>query len=184
MTVKISPSEWAEIVVAYQRGDKNMVELAAEYGVSVPNISQGLRARGISRTSALTETIDDEDAQARKAREEKVQHAKKKEETYSRYNDAIAQMVMKRVIDGDQNNNLRDKSAEIKVLKEAQHVLGKARREMWQILRIEDLLGEDEQLPDLNVGEYTPEELERLRAANEEHYLDDLKSSDEGEEES
>lgn len=178
MSGKVTAADWAAIVTAYQRGEKSVLELAGDYGVSHQAISKGLRDRGVSRSSKLSETVDTEEDEARKAHDERIAHAKKKEETYSRYNDAIAQMVMKRVIDGDQHGSLSGKNSEILVLKNAQIVIGKARREMWDILKIGDLLGEDDALPDLNVGEYTPAELEEIRAANEEHYVESQREDD------
>lgn len=180
---KITPAQWAEIVTAFQRGEKNMVQLGEEYGVDYKTISRGLRTRGVSRNSKLTEHAQDDDAElARKEREEMAARAKKKQETYSKYNDAIVQMMMKRLVQGDKDgNNIATYAKEIRVLKDASQILERARRENWEILRIEDLLGESESMPDLNVGEYTPEEIEEIRRANEEHYLEEQSHEDEDE---
>lgn len=169
---KLSPTDWANVVVAYQSGEKNMVELAEEYGVTHQAISKGLRERGIRRVSELTENIVNEEDQARKQREEDVAKARQQVERFSKFNDVITQMVMKRVIDGDRDGTLRAYDGEIKVLNNASKVVERARRENWTILEIEKVLEGEESLPDLNVGEYTPEELESIRQANEDNYLE------------
>ena len=73
---KLSPSDWANVVVAYQSGEKNVIDLAEEYGVSHQAISKGLRERGVQRVSQLTENIVNEEDQARKQRTEDVAKAR------------------------------------------------------------------------------------------------------------
>ena len=137
---------------------------------------------GSSSVSRLTEHAQDDDAErAKKEREDQVQRAKKRQENYAKYNDAIVQMTMKRLVDGDAANDLALKAKEIRVLKDAGAIVERARRENWEILGIDELLGEGEALPDLNVGEYTPEEIEEIRQANEEHYRESNELDDEGE---
>lgn len=172
--VKISAADWAYIVTTYQRGEKNINELGEEFGVLHQTISKGLRDRGISRASRLAENIVDEEDNARKEREEKVQAAKRHQERYAKFNDVIAQMVMKRVIEGDQQSNLKIYHADVLVLNNASKVVQRSRRENWEILKVEDLLDGEDSLPDLNIGEYTPEELIKIREANEENYLESI----------
>jgi len=171
----ISASDWAVIMTAYQRGEKTPNELAEEYGVHVKTITRGLRERSATRVSDLTESIGtDEDDAARKEREERVKSAKAQQETFAKYNSAIVGMTMRRLSDGEKNGDLRLKGQEILVLKNAGAIVARARQENWEILRIEDVLEGEESLPDLNVGEYTPEELEGIRSANEDAYLESL----------
>lgn len=172
MAGKIAATDWADIVTAYSRGEKSVLDLAAEYGVSHQAISEGLRSRGVTRNSAMTETINNEEDLARKEHEERIGQAKKQREKFAKYNDAIVQMTMKRLIDGDKHGDLRNKNAEILVLKNAATIIHRARKENWVILDIDRLMDGEESLPDLNVGEYTPEELESIRSANEEQYLE------------
>lgn len=177
---KLSPSDWANVVVAYQSGEKNVIELAEEFGVSHQAISKGLRERGVQRVSKLTENIVNEEDQARVQRTADVVKARMQVERFSKFNDVITQMVMKRVIDGDRDNSLRTYDSDIKVLNNASKIVERARRENWTILEIERVLEGEESLPDLNVGEYTPAELEAIREANEEHYLEAQEDDDEG----
>lgn len=175
---KLSAADWANVVVTYQSGEKNVVELAEHYGVTHQAISKGLRERGIKRVSQLTEHIEDEDDQARKELEEQRAKARALRERYSKFNDVIANMVMKRVAEGDRDNNLRIYDTEIKILGNAGKAIERARRENWEILDINNILEGEDKLPDLNVGEYTPEELEAIRQANEDHYLEAQEDDD------
>lgn len=174
---KLSPSDWANVVTLYERGEKNTVELAEMYGVSRQAISKGLKDRGIEKGSSLAETSGAEDDTARKERERRVQQANTQVETFAKYNDVLAKLTMERVITGHQNGTLASKSTELRALKDAATIIEKARRENWDILQVEELLGENAELPDLNVGEYTPEELEAIREANEDHYQENMRSS-------
>jgi len=185
MSKRLSPKEWAEIKTAFERNEKSVRELAEEYGVTKQAIYKGLGDRGAKRMSDLAEGTEDDAAEAdAKEREEEVRRAKKKRDEYARYNDVIVQLTMKRVIEGSQQNgSLASKHKDIVVLNNAAKIVERARKENWEILRVEDLLGEEEQLPDLNVGEYSQEELDEIRRAQEEHYVEanDLDVHDEPE---
>lgn len=183
MAGKISPTQWAEIATAWKRREKSLRELAEEHGVTKQYISQELAKRGIERNSDLAEIAgEDEGDSARRDREERVATAKKKQSEYSKYNDVIVQLTMKRVIEGSKaNGSLSSKHKDLIVLGNASKILERARKENWEILQIEDLLGEGEDLPDLNVGEYSDDDLAEIREAQERHYVEsnDLDIEDE-----
>lgn len=170
----LSPAEWVQIVVAYQRGEKNLRELAAEFGVSWQAIQKGLKARGVEKGSALEEVAQETQDAAREAREAKVKTANQAVDNYAKWFDVLAKMTMKKVIEAESQSRLPTINADVLVLKNAIAIVEKARNENWEILGIENLLGENAELPDLNVGEYTPEELEAIRSANEEAYQQTL----------
>lgn len=180
---RLSATDWAHIVTLFERGEKNKRELAEQFGVSEQAIGQGLKARGTTRNSRLDEVIGEVNDIARQERERKVKAANTAVEQYAKYNDAIVKMVMKKIVDGSQTpGGIAAANAEILTLKNAIAIVRTAREENWEILDIKDLLGENAELPDLNVGEYTPEELERIRQANEEGYLEGLEEDDEEDE--
>jgi transposase-like protein len=174
---KLSATDWATICTLAERGEKTVRELAQQFDVSDEAIRKGLKKRGIVRRSKQGEVMGEAVDEARVAREAAVKAANQQVETYSKYNDVIAKLTMKRIIEGDRDGNLATKNAEILVLKNAAAIVEKARQEQWDIQGIEDLLGENAELPDLNVGEYTPEELEAIREANEDHYNESMRSS-------
>lgn len=180
---RISPVDWATICTLYARGEKNLRELAEQFEVSIEAIRKGLKKRNIQKNSRQDEVMDEAADQAREAREAKVRAANLAVDQYSKYFDIIVKLTMKRVLEGDKQGNLALKNADILVLKNATAIVEKARLEQWDILQLETVLGENAELPDLNVGEYTEEELDAIRAANEDHYMESLDSDqDDGDE--
>lgn len=177
-TKRLTAHDWATICTLYERGEKNLRELSDQFGVSIQAIQQGLRKRGVQKNSRQDEVIGEVVDQARADREAKVKAANQAVDQYAKYNDVIAKLTMKRIIEGDRDGTLAGKNAEILTLKNAAAIVEKCRLEQWDIQGLEGLLGENAELPDLNVGEYTPEELEAIRAANEDHYNESLKSDD------
>jgi transposase-like protein len=180
-TRRLTPTDWATIVTLYERGEKNTRELSEQFGVTPQAIYQGLKSRGIVKGSRLEEVMTEIDDTARKERERKVKQANIAVEQYAKYNDAIVKLTMKKVVDASANNGaIANVNPDIITLKNAIAIVAKARKENWDILQIEELLGENAELPDLNVGEYTPEELDRIRQANEEGYLQSIDADEFG----
>lgn len=176
---RLTATEWATIVTLAERGEKNLRELAEQFGVSKAAISKGLKARGITIGSRSDEVAGEVDDVARAERERKVKAANLAVEQYAKYNDALVKILMKRVVDGSQQPlGIAAAGAEILAIKNALASVRIAREENWEILDIKDLLGENAELPDLNVGEYTPEEIEDIRQANEDTYNENLDDED------
>ncbi len=175
---RLSAVDWATICTLYERGEKNLRELAEQFGVSVQAVQQGLKKRGVQKNSRQDEVIGEAHDEARAVREARVNAAKAQVDAYSKYYDVISKLVMKRVIEGDRDGTLAAKNAEIISLKNAAAIVHRARAEQWEIGKLDELLGDNAELPDLNVGEYTLEELEAIRAANEDHYNESMNSNE------
>lgn len=170
----LTPSDWATICTLYQRSEKTMPELANQFGVSKQAIQQGLKQRGVTRESSLTDLGSDGDDTARKAVEAQRAQARTTRENYAQWVDVLSKMTMRKVVQAEQTRNLPSVNADLIVLKKAMEIIEKGRGEAWAILQLEELLGDTDELPDLNVGEYTPGELEAIREANEETYQSTL----------
>lgn len=151
-----------------------MVELAEMYDVSRQAISRGLKSRGITKGSSLDEVKDEAAERAREEHTARIRNASAQVETYSKYYDALSRMTMKKVVDAEKAGRLAAINAEVIVLKNAMSVIEKARSESWSILKIDELLSDDENLPDLNIGEYSAEDLDAIREQNDEAYLETL----------
>jgi len=176
---RLSATDWAHIVTLFERGEKNLRELAEQFDVSIQAISKGLKSRGVKKGSRLAEVAGEVNDAAREAREARVKQANSLVDSYAKWFDVIAKLTMQRVIEGSKTTGgLAAINADILSLKNATAIIHKARAENWEILDIKELLGENAELPDLNVGEYTPEELERIRQANEDSYLEGLDDDD------
>lgn len=179
---RLSATDWAHIVTLFERGEKNLRELAEQFDVSIQAISKGLKSRGVKKGSRLGEVAGEVNDAAREVREAKVKQANNLVESYAKWFDVIAKLTMQKVIEGSKTTGgLAAINADILSMKNAIAIIHKARAENWEILDIKELLGENAELPDLNVGEYTPEELERIREANEESYLEGLEEDEDEE---
>jgi len=175
---KLSPADWATIVTLYSRGEKTVRDLADMFKVSPQAIHQGLRQRGVQKGSKVSDVageVADEAAEARKA---KVKDAQKKAEEYSKRFDLIAQHTVKAIVDAHQGGNVSTANPALVALKNGVAILRAARQEHWDIHKVDELLQENEDLAELNVGEYTEDELAAIREANEAAFNESLEDED------
>jgi DNA-binding MarR family transcriptional regulator len=166
-TGNLTPAEWATIVVLYERGEANTRQLGERFGVSRQAIEKGLKERGIEKNSRLDEVRNDVDDKAREELARRVAEANKLKADYASYMNALTRMTMRKVADAEKNGALAGINADLIVLGNAIKVVAKAREESWTILDIPSLEASEDELPDLNIGEYTEDEIEAVRDANE-----------------
>jgi DNA-binding transcriptional regulator YhcF (GntR family) len=186
----LSPADWAQVVTLYSRGEKTVRDLADQFGVSPQAIHKGLRQRGITKGSRIADVEGEIEDEAEKARREKVKAAIAKADQFGKFNEFFVQILVKRIRDANENGSLAAANGDVITIKNAMATLAKGRSEAWDIHKIEEMLQESEELATLNVGEYTEDELETIRAANEEAYqasMEDIDNlvldEDEGDEE-
>jgi predicted DNA binding protein len=171
----LSVGDWATIVTLASRGEKTARELAEMFGVSVQAIHQGLNKRGVKFGSAVQNVVKEVEDEAAAARKKKVQDAQKKAEDYGKYLDIVVQLTVKKVTDANKNNGaISTVNADVITLKNAMAIIAKGRQENWAVHKIDELLQENEDLAELNVGEYTEDELEAIREANEAAFQESL----------
>lgn len=180
---RLTAVEWATIVALYERGEKNTRELAEQFQVSRQAIEQGLRQRSVQRHARLEEVKGEVEDVAREEHRRRVAEAVKNKDDYKGYIGALTKLTMKRVIQAENANTLPGINADLVVLNNAMKIVAKGREQIWDILDIKDLTGDDEELPDLNIGEYSPEEIEGIKAANEDAYLEATAEDDDEAEE-
>lgn len=166
----LTAAEWATIVVLYQRGEKNTRQLGEQFGVSRQAIEKGLKERGIEKASRLDEVRNDADDAARAELARRVAEATKLKSDHAGYVTAITRMAMKKVLEANQASALPGINADLIVLGNAMKIVEKGRSEIWTILSIDDLKDQSEELPDLNIGEYTTDEITGIQDAIEESY--------------
>lgn len=178
---KISPSDWATIVTLYQRGEKTVRDLAEMFQVSRQAIHDGLNKRGVKKGSKVSDVAKEAEDEAAAAHKARVAAAHSTAERYSKYNELFVQIMVKKIVDANNAGTLALANADVITLKNGMSILAKARKEAWDMGKIEQMLEQDEELAALNVGEYTEEELALIQAANEEAYqssLDDMDGLD------
>lgn len=163
----LSASEWASISVLYERGEKNTRELSEQFKVTRQAIEKGLKDRGIQKNSRLDEVRNDTDERAREELARRIAEANKHKTDYANYQNALGRMVMKKVAEAEKVGAVAGVNAEVIVLGNAIKAIAKSREEIWSILDIPSLEHSEEDLPDLNIGEYTEDEIEGIKEANE-----------------
>lgn len=182
--MSLSPADWAEAQTLFERGEKSIQEIADMHGVSRQSIYQGFNRRGVKGQSRLDEVANETSDEARAAREERLKKANLKRDQYAAYNDALARIAIKKLLAADKAGNISTINADILTIKNTGVIIERARKEGWEIDKIDELLGDDDgMLPDLNVGEYSNEELEAINAANEDQYLESIISEDDDDDE-
>jgi predicted DNA binding protein len=170
----LSAADWATIIAMASRGEKTARDLADMFQVSPQAIHQGLRKRGVTFGSRVHEVAKEVEDEATAARKKRVQEGQKKAEDYSKRLDLVVQLTVKKIVDANQAGTLASVNGDIITLKNAIATISKGRQEHWEIHKIDELLQENEELAELNVGEYTEDELEAIRAANEEAFNESL----------
>lgn len=174
----LSHPDWAEIVTLYSRGEKTVRDLADQFGVSPQAIHKGLKQRGVVKGSRIADVQGEIEDAAETARKEKVKAAINKADQFGKFNEFFVQILIKRVRDAHENGALASANGDVITIKNAMATLAKGRAEAWDIHKIDEMLQENEELATLNVGEYTEEELETIREANEEAYQASMEDID------
>lgn len=157
-SVQITPANWATIVVLYQRGEKNTRELAEQFGVTRQAIEKGLKSRNIERGSRLDEVRNDANDAARSEIVRRVSEANKIKSDHARRVSAIVKIAMRKIVTAEQAQNLPSVNADMVMLGKALKIGAKGREEILRILDIDHLKDQHDELPDLNIGEYTVDE--------------------------
>lgn len=175
---KLSPADWATIVTLYSRGEKTVRDLAEQFKVTPQAIHQGLRQRGVQKASGISDVLAEVEDAATAKRKEKVAAAHKKAEDYGKYTDVLVQLTIKKITEAHNAGGISTVNADIITLKNGMAIVAKGRQENWIIGKVDELMQESEELAQLNVGEYTEEELAAIREANEEAYQQTLDEVD------
>lgn len=167
VSVQITPANWATIVVLYQRGEKNTRELAEQFGVTRQAIEKGLKSRGIERGSRLDEIRNEANDAARAEIVRHVSEPNKRKSEHAGWISAIERLAMRKLITAENAQALPSVNADMVVLGNALKIVAKGREEIWRILDIDDLKDQGDELPELNIGEYTVDEIGDIQDAIE-----------------
>ena len=172
---RLTPAEWEQIVTLWELGMVTLPELSRRYPITEEGLRQGLKKRGAKKGSRSHE-VGDAIVEATKAdaqkRLEKIAETK---ERYLDYTDIISKLTMKEVSEAVKGRvPLGTKKENITALQKAANTLARMRAEAYDLLGLNDENANDEELPELAITEYTPEELENIRRGFEVVEDDDL----------
>lgn len=165
VSVRITPANWATIVVLYQRGEKNTRELAEQFGVTRQAIEKGLKSRGIEKGSRLDEVRNEANDSARAEIVRRVSEPNKCKSEHAGWISAIERLAMRKIVDAENAQNLPSVNADMVVLSNTLKIVAKGRKGIWRILDIDGLKDQGDKLPELNIGEYTVDEIGDIQDA-------------------
>lgn len=172
---RLSSVEWATVCALYERGEKNTRELAEQFGVSRQAIEQGLRQRDVKRNARSDEVRGEIEDAAREEHKKRIAEANKLKTDYAGYMKILTGMALRKLTQAEANGqDVSAVNAQMVTIGNAMKIVAKAQERTWEILDIKNLTEGEDELPDLNVGEYTPDEIEGIKDAIEEAYQDQL----------
>lgn len=182
---RLTPSEWAEIVTLYERGEATQQEIADRYGVSRQAINGGLRERNIVMGSKVNEIISEANEASEKARKLRIEEVTSMKKRFITYNNGLANMAMKRVSEASQPGGvgLAAINPELVAIKNAMYIVQKGREENYALYDVATMDDDSDDMPDLSVSTYSSDELSEIQRANEEAYHEHLNVDDTDEEE-
>lgn len=171
----LTEAQWAEIVVAHEMGELTATMLAAKYDVSVSGISKGLKKRGAvygrlahekaakvaaaTTASAVLEAVDAASDRSKRIEETKRDH-------YN-WSTMLAKLAMSKIAKAERDKvPLASIVGDLRALRQAEAIVRGARTERYVLLDMEGEVDEKD-LPDLTIRDLTDQELDALRARND-----------------
>lgn len=171
---RLTPAQWSQIVVLWELGEATYEDLAETFEVSVTAIRKGLKARGSVKGSRAHEIGKAAEDMAKTDASKKVERIQKIKEKYLGWSDLLGKLTMKEVGDAVKDGlPISSKKESLVALNKAVANIKMLRDENFHLLGLYDENTQDEELPELVVGEYTAEELEAIQT-NFDKIEDDL----------
>lgn len=161
---KLTEAEWLQVRVLWEFGVVTMDDLSIKFDCSVDSIRAKIRSEGWVRGCRAHE-IADATADSLKGEASKtVERIKAMREEYLKYTGAITKITMgeitKAMRDSKPLGTLKDTMI---ALQKAANIVSTMRDENYYLFGLYDNDQEGDEIPDLGIAEYTPEELQALQ---------------------
>ncbi len=196
--IRLSPKKWAEAEALWESGEVALGDLVTRFGVDRSTLQKRFSQRGIKKGAKSAEhakrvseevtkaAIDDATVLAARIRETKEEHYKMAA--------GLAKLTWAEILAVKSSGSpMAVAMNNLKALDNAMNVLKKAREERYAVLGLDrDDHVDEEGLPELVISELTADQIEALRAKQEDDYgfdddeaVQDIESlgEDEGEDE-
>lgn len=161
---RLTPAQWSQIVALWEFGEATIEDLASAYEVSKTAIKKGLKNRGSIKGCRAHEVGNAVAEQAKTDAAARVEKITKMKEKYLGWSDLLGKLTMKEVGDAVKDGvPLEQKKNNLVALNKAVANISKLRDENFHLFGLYDDNPDDEELPELIVGEYTAEELDKIR---------------------
>lgn len=157
---RLTEAEWASASADFELGKYTATQLARIYGVSRQAMSEGLKARGkvYGIRSKVVEEAAINAAKTDEAR--RVEEIQAMREKQRKLIETTQQIAAKYMMDAVRDAiPISQKRKDIATLKDLMAIFSRGRSELWEIYNLNNDENAGEELPELVVSEYTPEEL-------------------------
>jgi hypothetical protein len=174
---RLNPQEWEQIVVLWEAGAVTLRELSDRFGIASPSLHEGLKKRGAvkgSRAKEFARQTEDmlKTEAARKA--EEIRAFKQKFGTIGDYimNSAVVELQALRA--KPRAERTREENARIfTAIKYTAEVYGNVRDQKYHLYGLYNEADQGDELPEIAVTEYTPDEIIAIRDRTEIPLLDE-----------
>lgn len=171
---RLTPAQWEQIVVLWEFGKTTAEDLAGVFEVSVTAIKKGLKKRGAVKGSRAHEVGEAAATAAKDAATERIERIGKMKDQYLGWNDLLAKLTIKEIHGAlKEDKPLAGVKDNLLAINKAVANIKMLRDENYHLLGLYDENPEDEELPELVIGEYSAEELSAIQA-NYDAIEDDL----------
>lgn len=169
---RLTPAEWERIVALYEGGDHTHADLAAQFGISEGSIQRGLSLRGAVKGRNAPTAGDEVKQKMKEEAEALAAMIMPMKQRHLKFGDVITSMTMKRLAEAEKGNiPLATLKGDMIVLNHASKIIGKVRDEAWHIHDLYREAPDDVEVDELNIGEYTASEMDKIRTDGEDPKL-------------
>ncbi|MCR9222945.1 MAG: hypothetical protein NXH70_02650 [Hyphomonas sp.] len=179
---RLTLAQWSQIVALWEFGEATLEDLAKAFEVSETAIRKGLKTRGSVKGCRAHEVGNAVAEQAKSDAAARVEKITGMKEKYLGWSDLLGKLTMKEIGDAVKAGvPLEQKKNNLVALNKAVANISRLRDENYHLFGLYDDNPADEELPELIVGEYTAEELDKIRT-NFDEIEDELREALEEEE--
>ena len=161
---RLSGAQWAQVVVLWELGKVTVLELSAMFGITEQAIRAGLKSRGAKKGCRAHEIGEQIVVAQKSIAQQQIEKIASLKEKYLSYNDLITKLTLKEISEAAKAGvPLATRRENLTALQKAASIIARNRHENYHLLGLYDQDTQDEELPDIGITEYSPEELEQIQ---------------------
>lgn len=161
---KLTEAEWLQVKVLWEFGTATLDDLSIRFGPSKESIRSKIRAEGWVRGSRAHEIAEATESSLKGEAAKNVQRISAMKEEYLRYSKAITQLTMRELTKAaGASTPLGTLKDTMITLQKAGQIISNMRDENFHLFGLYDNENAGEEIPDLGITEYSPEEIAQLQ---------------------
>lgn len=163
---RLTPAEWEQVVVLWESGAVTLQDLEDRFGISKPSLSEGLKKRGAVKARRAKEFAKQTEESLKSDAQRKAEEIKKFRGQYQKYGDYImtsAILELQALRSKPRSERSREDNARIfTAIKYVAEIYAHVRDNKFHLYDLYNEQDQDDDLPDIGVTEYTPDEIEAI----------------------